>query len=695
MSFVARMSSTPQLLGFRSRRCLALLIDLLCLVAAPALVAWSSAVLGARLIRSRLWLARLIALVVLGFAGLSNAHATQFGTTVHFNCPGAGVTTSFSINMCADTVPGGFPIAYSSLTPGPCTVTSDGTITGVNPGTCSIVASTTGGQIGADTYSAAQTTISFPVGQKPQSIAFICNVTGVTAGFSVDLCPQSFDVGGGLGGTATPATVFPSPVTLIGITPDVCTITLGSTVVGVSSGICTIVANAVGNATYSAAPQKTLSITVGQKPQSIGFNCNVTSVTASLSVDLCPQSFDGGGGFGGTAPPAGAFTSPVTLASITPNVCTVTPGGLITGVSIGTCTVVANAVSTTTFSAATQVTKSISVTGLSQSISFGSAPAMVVGGTATVSATGGASGNAVTFASTTPSVCAVSGATVNGVSVGTCTIAANQAGNATYSAAAQATINIPISPGATTTSTTTTTSTSTSTTAPTTTSTGASTTTTTGGTTTTTASTTTTTLAGGTAANLVSGWNLLGNGLSGAITVSSTFGDQSLVSTVWKWIASSGAWAFYTPALSDGGAAYAAGKGYAFLSTISGGEGFWVNAKGPFTLQLSGNSVPTTTFADSVTGNALPQGWSLIAIGDNKTPWEFANTITANPPPTGQVATSVTTLWAWDASWTNWYFYAPSLVNAGTQAAYIAGKGYLDFGTKTLGNGTGFWVNKP
>jgi len=59
------------------------------------------------------------------------------------------------------------------------------------------------------------------------------------------------------------------------------------------------------------------------------------------------------------------------------------------------------------------------------------------------------------------------------------------------------------------------------------------------------------------------------------------------------------------------------------------------------------------------------------------------------------VATSITTLWAWDAAQTNWYFYAPSLDNSGGLAAYIATKGYLNFGTGTLSPTTGFWVNKP
>ena len=41
-------------------------------------------------------------------------------------------------------------------------------------------------------------------------------------------------------------------------------------------------------------------------------------------------------------------------------------------------------------------------------------------------------------------------------------------------------------------------------------------------------------------------------------------------------------------------------------------------------------------------------------------------------------------------------FYAPSLDASGGIGAYISAKGYLDFGAnaKTLGIGTGFWVNR-
>ena len=83
----------------------------------------------------------------------------------------------------------------------------------------------------------------------------------------------------------------------------------------------------------------------------------------------------------------------------------------------------------------------------SQTISFGVAPHITVGGTGTVSATT-TSGLAVNFTSATPGVCTVSANTVTAIAAGTCTIAANQAGNATYSAASQVTQNITVSAAA-------------------------------------------------------------------------------------------------------------------------------------------------------------------------------------------------------------------------------------------------------
>lgn len=81
-----------------------------------------------------------------------------------------------------------------------------------------------------------------------------------------------------------------------------------------------------------------------------------------------------------------------------------------------------------------------------QSITFTSSPpsGAIVGGTYIVSATGGGSGNPVTFSSLAPAVCGVSGATVTFIAGGDCTVAADQAGSAGYLAAPRVTQSFDI-----------------------------------------------------------------------------------------------------------------------------------------------------------------------------------------------------------------------------------------------------------
>jgi hypothetical protein len=75
-----------------------------------------------------------------------------------------------------------------------------------------------------------------------------------------------------------------------------------------------------------------------------------------------------------------------------------------------------------------------------QTITFGAAPPLALGDSATVTATA-SSGLPVSYNSTTPTVCSVNGLTgvVTDVTVGTCVIAANQSGNTTYAPAPQVT----------------------------------------------------------------------------------------------------------------------------------------------------------------------------------------------------------------------------------------------------------------
>ena len=253
--------------------------------------------------------------------------------------------------------------------------------------------------------------------------------------------------------------------------------------------------------------------------------------------------------------------------------------------------------------------------------------------------------------------------------------------------------------------TTTTTAVATTTTAPATTTTAPATTTTVAGTTTTTqppsttttltpttttttvATTTSTTQAPAVALNFAQGWNLVGNGSDATINVAATFADTNTFTTIWKWVAAQGAWAFHAPSLAAQGgtvlADYVASKGYLLLTTIAGGEGFWVNAKQVGSVNVTnGNPVTATAL-----GPNLVKGWNLASIGEAIAPKPFCDAQSG----------SVTTLWAWDSGQSAWYFYAPSLDANGGLASYITSKGYLDFtaNNKTLGPGVGFWVNKP
>lgn len=206
-------------------------------------------------------------------------------------------------------------------------------------------------------------------------------------------------------------------------------------------------------------------------------------------------------------------------------------------------------------------------------------------------------------------------------------------------------------------------------------------------TTTTVAGTTTTTQAPSSLSlDLAAGWNLAGNGTDAALAVGALYSDTSLFVTVWKWVAAQSAWAFYAPSLAAQGgsvlADYANSKGYQVLTTVAPGEGYWVNAKLAANVALpSGNAISIAAL-----GSTLVSGWNLVALGQAATPKQFCDA----------QSSGVTTLWAWDALNSAWYFYAPSLDNSGGLLAYINGKGYRDFTAagKTLNQGTGFWVNR-
>ena len=152
-------------------------------------------------------------------------------------------------------------------------------------------------------------------------------------------------------------------------------------------------------------------------------------------------------------PTASAITYGQTLASSTLSGGTVTPSGSFAFTAPSTAPNAGTASQSATFTPDdttdyTTVTGTVSVTvaKANQTITFGAAPVIVKRGVGTVTATGGGSASAVTFTSQTTGICTNNGSTVTGGDVGTCTIAANQLGDANYNAASQATSSFAIAP---------------------------------------------------------------------------------------------------------------------------------------------------------------------------------------------------------------------------------------------------------
>jgi len=157
-----------------------------------------------------------------------------------------------------------------------------------------------------------------------------------------------------------------------------------------------------------------------QSAQTITFNA-VPSQTAGATAALTASASSG---------------LQVSFASETPLICTVT-GASATFSATGTCTIQATQAGNSTYAAATPVSRSIAVNAApltAQTITFAQPAAQTVGTPLTLTATA-SSGLAVSFASTTQTVCTVSGTAATFLTAGTCTIQATQAGNSTYAAA--------------------------------------------------------------------------------------------------------------------------------------------------------------------------------------------------------------------------------------------------------------------
>jgi hypothetical protein len=141
----------------------------------------------------------------------------------------------------------------------------------------------------------------------------------------------------------------------------------------------------------------------------------------------------------------------VSYSTTSATVCSVEAvSGAITIIGAGNCVVAANQAGNDNYLAAPEVTQTVVINKLAQTITFGANPGpLTFGGTSgSVSATA-SSGLAVSYSTASATVCSVNATSglITIIGAGNCVVAANQAGNDNYLPAPEATQTVVINPG--------------------------------------------------------------------------------------------------------------------------------------------------------------------------------------------------------------------------------------------------------
>lgn len=174
------------------------------------------------------------------------------------------------------------------------------------------------------------------------------------------------------------------------------------------------------------------SVSIGKLNQTISF------------TSIAPSDARFGGSYNATAQATSNLA--VTLGTDTSSVCTVSSTGAVNFVGVGTCHVNANQAGDATYNAAPQVQQSFSVDKADQTVSITPVATQTFSAGATVDVTASAtSGLPVSLGVTGP--CSIEGSTITLTGAGVCHITGDQAGNANYNHAQQATSQFTINKG--------------------------------------------------------------------------------------------------------------------------------------------------------------------------------------------------------------------------------------------------------
>ncbi|ADT92376.1 putative Ig domain-containing protein [Shewanella baltica] len=288
-------------------------------------------------------------------SGASNSVIPKVNQTITFANPGAqNFGTSPTLTATSDS---SLIVSFSSSTPAVCTITSSGTLTFLSTGSCTIDTDQSGN---ASTNAASTVSQTFMVNAVVPSAPTIGTATAGNAQASVNFTASASN--GGAAVTSYTVTSNPSGFTGTGVGSPI-------SVIGLTNGVAyTFTVTATNSAGTGAASAASNSVTPAS-PQTITF------------ADPGAQNF-------GTSPTLTATSDSgltPTFTSSTTGVCTISSGGLLNFVSVGTCTINADQVGDSSYLAATTVSRSFSIS------------AVVPGAPTAASATAGDTQASVTF----------------------------------------------------------------------------------------------------------------------------------------------------------------------------------------------------------------------------------------------------------------------------------------------------------
>jgi hypothetical protein len=335
---------------------------------------------------------------------LTVAPANQAPLTLHTTSP---LTDGQSETMSVSGGTTGGLVTYSAT--GPCTVNGAQLTASSGTGTCLVTATMAGNTNYNTVTSTPANTVT--LAKASQTIQFT-TPPPANAAYNTTFTVVATDGSGG-------AVVFTSS--------GACTNTGGQYKMTSGTGSCSVIANQPGNSNYGPAQQLVQAVLATLATPTVTFTGAPSSAAYQSTFTVA------------------STTNASTTASITSSGACTNSGNTVTMSSgTGTCSLTATWPADSNYAGVT-ARQSTTATPLAQTIKFTTSPPSTASypGSFTVAATGGASGNPVTF--TSAGSCTVSGATYTLTSgTGTCSVIANQAGNANYSAAPTVTVPVTV-----------------------------------------------------------------------------------------------------------------------------------------------------------------------------------------------------------------------------------------------------------